>query len=74
MHTSGQRLGELGNSLAQSTQGFKLLGMSAAKKLQVGGKYLPEASGEGRRWQSPSSHFGNGTSDPLGPAKPFDSL
>lgn len=59
-HTSGQRLGELGNLLAQSTQGFKLLGMSTDEKLQVGDKYLAEASGEGRRWQSPSSHFGNG--------------
>lgn len=73
-HISGEKVNELGNSLAQRTQGFKLLGMSADEKLQVGGKYLTEASGEGRRWQSASSHFGNEARDPLGPAKPSDSL
>lgn len=73
-HTSGERVDELGNLLTQRTQGFKLLGMSADEKLQVGGKYFTEASGEGRRWQSPSSHFGNEARDSLGPAKPSDSL
>lgn len=58
-HTSGQRLDDLGNSLAQSTQGVKLLGMSTDEKLQVGGKYLTDTSGEGGQWQPPSSHFGN---------------